>query len=211
VPWQEGRDHWWRDLLAGRPDEAPTEVTAANDPFMIIYTSGTTGPPKGVQLTHRNQLAQCRGLQGAMPWRDEGGAAVSFLPSAHIADRGMLHLGQMIWGFAITPCPDPSRVFEYVADVRPTWFGSVPRMWEKLKASLEASGAALEKMGELTPVAFWWVLKVETASFQLVLHPCFGVSIGSLQASFHTHHCHKHARFCLPTLRALRRLSLVQC
>jgi long-subunit acyl-CoA synthetase (AMP-forming) len=123
--------------------DAAWRAVRGDDVLTLIYTSGTTGPPKGVQLTHRNQLEQCRGLQGAMPWRDEGGAAVSFLPSAHIADRGMVHLGQMIWGFAITPCPDAARVFEYVAAVRPTWFGSVPRMWEKLKASLEASGAAL--------------------------------------------------------------------
>ena len=67
---------------------------------------------------------------------------MSFLPTAHIADRGMLHLGQMIWGFAITPCPDPGAGVQYVADVRPTWFGSVPRMWEKLKAALEAGFAA---------------------------------------------------------------------
>jgi long-subunit acyl-CoA synthetase (AMP-forming) len=134
------------EALEPGPDfdfEASWRAVQGDDVLTLIYTSGTTGPPKGVQLTHRNQLEESRGLQGAMPWRDEGGAVVSFLPSAHIADRGMLHLGQMIWGFQITPCPDPARVFEYVADVRPTWFGSVPRMWEKLKASLEASGAAL--------------------------------------------------------------------
>jgi long-subunit acyl-CoA synthetase (AMP-forming) len=135
------------DLEALEPDpgfdfEGAWRAVEGDDVLTLIYTSGTTGPPKGVQLTHRNQLAQCQSLQAAMPWRAEGGAAVSFLPSAHIADRGMLHLSQMIWGFEITPCPDPARVFEYVADARPTFFGSVPRMWEKLKASLEASGAS---------------------------------------------------------------------
>src|SRR5436190_7281455 len=58
------------------------------DILTLIYTSGTTGPPKGVQLTHANELAECRGIdQVARP--DPGGAVVSFLPHAHIADRGL--------------------------------------------------------------------------------------------------------------------------
>ncbi len=133
------------DGLTADPEfdfEAGWRAVGPDDVLTLIYTSGTTGPPKGVQLTHANQLAEARGLQAAMPWRHEGGAGVSFLPTAHIADRGMLHLGQMIHGFSITPCPDPALVFEYVADVRPTWFGSVPRMWEKLQAALEAGFAA---------------------------------------------------------------------
>jgi acetyl-CoA synthetase len=52
VPMTEGRDHFWRDALAGQSTEAPTERTAAEDPVMIIYTSGTTGPPKGTVHTH---------------------------------------------------------------------------------------------------------------------------------------------------------------
>ncbi len=127
---------------AGFDFEAGWRAVAPEDVLTLIYTSGTTGPPKGVQLTHANELAQCRALDAAMPWREPGGAAVSFLPSAHIADRGMLHYGQMAWGFTLTTCPDPAQVFTHVADARPTWFGSVPRMWEKLKAALEAGFAA---------------------------------------------------------------------
>jgi long-subunit acyl-CoA synthetase (AMP-forming) len=67
---------------------------------------------------------------------------VSFLPSAHIADRGVLHYGQMIWGFTITSCPDATQVFAHAVDARPTQFGSVPRMWEKLMAALRAGFAA---------------------------------------------------------------------
>ncbi len=146
------------DLEALTPEpgfdfEATWRAVGDRDVLTLIYTSGTTGPPKGVQITHGNQLAQCRGLQDAMPWRGEGGSAVSFLPSAHIADRGMLHLGQMIWGFQITTCPDPTQVFEHVAEAHPTWFGSVPRMWEKLKAGLEAGFAAEPDAGRRELVA----------------------------------------------------------
>ncbi len=111
------------------------------DVLTLIYTSGTTGPPKGVQLTHANELAECRGID-AVATPEPGGSVVSFLPHAHIADRGLSHYGQMAWGYTVTDCPDPVQVFAHVADCHPTFFGSVPRMWEKLKASLEAGIAA---------------------------------------------------------------------
>jgi acetyl-CoA synthetase len=47
VPWNEGRDRWWHDLVPGQPAFRPPHDTAADDPFMLIYTSGTTGRPKG--------------------------------------------------------------------------------------------------------------------------------------------------------------------
>ena len=49
---QEGRDHWWHELVDSQNDEAQTEITSAEDPIMLIYTSGTTGKPKGAQHTH---------------------------------------------------------------------------------------------------------------------------------------------------------------
>jgi acetyl-CoA synthetase len=52
LPWQAGRDHWWHDLMEGRPTQALSEPTDAEDPLMIIYTSGTTGKPKGAVHTH---------------------------------------------------------------------------------------------------------------------------------------------------------------
>jgi long-chain acyl-CoA synthetase len=122
--------------------EATWRSVGAEDVLTLIYTSGTTGPPKGVQLTHANELAQCEALEAATEWRTSGGSIVSFLPNAHIADRGMVHYAQMIWGHTITTCPEPTQVFAHAVDARPTQFGSVPRIWEKLKAALEAGIAA---------------------------------------------------------------------
>jgi long-chain acyl-CoA synthetase len=121
--------------------EASWRAVTPDDVLTLIYTSGTTGPPKGVQLTHANQLAQSRGLDETMAVGADD-ATVSFLPMAHIADRGLTHYAQMVWGSTITCCPDVTRVFAYVADARPTRFGAVPRVWEKLKAALEAGFAA---------------------------------------------------------------------
>src|SRR5262249_36511063 len=108
-----------------------------DDVLTLIYTSGTTGPPKGVQLTHANELAQYRALDAASPiWRAGGGSVISYLPNAHIADRTFAHYSQMISGVTITTCPDPTLVFAHAIDARPTVFGGVPRVWEKLKAAL---------------------------------------------------------------------------
>lgn len=52
IQMQEGRDHWWHDLVTFQPEEAETEVTEAEDVLMVIYTSGTTGRPKGAVHTH---------------------------------------------------------------------------------------------------------------------------------------------------------------
>jgi long-chain acyl-CoA synthetase len=87
-------------------------------------------------------LAELRGIHAAVPL-DGGGRWVSFLPSAHIADRwGSHYSALMTYGHTVTPVADPTQVFAVVAQVRPTAFGGVPRVWEKLRAALEASGAA---------------------------------------------------------------------
>jgi long-chain acyl-CoA synthetase len=110
------------------------------DVATIIYTSGTTGPPKGVELTHANLIAQCRAIAARLP-TPVGGRAASFLPSAHIADRwGSHYYLSMMFGATVTSIPDPRTVAIHLPDARPSGFGAVPRTWEKLKAALEAKG-----------------------------------------------------------------------
>jgi long-chain acyl-CoA synthetase len=85
--------------------EGAWQAVRPDDVLTLIYTSGTTGPPKGVQLTHANELAQCRGIDLVGHPRARG-SVISFLPHAHIADRGLSHYGQMAWGHTITCCPE---------------------------------------------------------------------------------------------------------
>ncbi len=122
--------------------EAAWRAITPEDVLTLIYTSGTTGPPKGVQLVHRNVMACARALRELIPV-PEGGRVISWLPSAHIAERAAHHYLPTIFGLTITTCPNPKELLAYLAAVRPHWFFAVPRIWEKMKAGLEARLAGL--------------------------------------------------------------------
>jgi long-chain acyl-CoA synthetase len=112
------------------------------DVLTLIYTSGTTGPPKGVQLCHRNLLAAVRGIERMVEFPEDS-RVISWLPAAHIAERGAHHYLPIVYGVQITCCPDPRQVLSYLPEVRPHWFFAVPRIWEKLKAGLETMRAGM--------------------------------------------------------------------
>jgi acetyl-CoA synthetase len=52
VHWNEARDLWWHDAIAGRRKTCKAQVMDSEDPLFILYTSGSTGKPKGVVHTH---------------------------------------------------------------------------------------------------------------------------------------------------------------
>jgi long-chain acyl-CoA synthetase len=119
------------------------EDVGPDDLLTLIYTSGTTGPPKGVQLSHRNLMGLVTAIEDLIELPEEGGRVVSWLPAAHIAERGANYYLPMCYGLSVTVCPDPRKVIEFLPQVKPTWFFAVPRIWEKLKAGIEANLAKL--------------------------------------------------------------------
>jgi long-chain acyl-CoA synthetase len=119
--------------------EASWRALDADDLLTLIYTSGTTGPPKGVELTHGNLLAAWRSMYALWGLPQQGGSTISYLPSAHVADRFGCHYAGMLFGAEITSCGDPRQVAKLLPEVRPTVFAAVPRIWQKLKAGVEAA------------------------------------------------------------------------
>ena len=51
VPWQDGRDYWYHELMGDVTADCPPAELDAEDPLFILYTSGSTGKPKGVLHT----------------------------------------------------------------------------------------------------------------------------------------------------------------
>jgi long-chain acyl-CoA synthetase len=127
-------------ISAPDPDfdaEASVAQLGSQDLLTIIYTSGTTGPPKGVQLSHRNLLAAVEQAEQLIDFPPDG-RVISWLPAAHVAERNAHHYLPIVYGLQITCCDNPREILGYLPEVRPSWFFAVPRIWEKLKAGLEA-------------------------------------------------------------------------
>lgn len=127
------------DLIAASSDnfdfEASWRAVQSDDVATPIYASGTTGP-KGVEMTHANLLFQAYAIHDVLGVKF-GDRTTSFLPSAHIADRmGALYV-QEVFGTQVTTVSDARAVAGALPDVRPTTWGAVPRVWEKLKAAIE--------------------------------------------------------------------------
>src|SRR3954447_16040727 len=117
--------------------DAAWQAVEPDDVLTLIYTSGTTGNPKGVQITHANILGAVDSYMQIVDFPD-GGAIVSYLPMAHIAERVVSHYLPMAFGFTITPLENARDIGAALAQVHPTWFFAVPRIYEKIKSGLEA-------------------------------------------------------------------------
>ncbi|MFP5219841.1 MAG: AMP-dependent synthetase/ligase [Actinomycetes bacterium] len=141
----EGGDSRYEDLLTtdGLDLQAAADQLHADDLATVIYTSGTTGPPKGVMIDVRNVVHQVVALRslftGEMPDPERG---LSFLPMAHIAERVTTHYGALYRGTEVTTCPDLTQLGAYLAATRPHVLFGPPRVWEKLKAGIEAAVAS---------------------------------------------------------------------
>lgn len=123
--------------------ESAWRAVQPDDLATLIYTSGTTGPPKGVEITHRNIIAELAALAEHV---DVGfdDRVISYLPAAHIADRVSSHGANLVRGMQITTVPDPREIAAALPEVQPTFFFGVPRVWQKIRAGIEV------KLGEET-------------------------------------------------------------
>ena len=122
----------------GESGEAPafTEPTK-NDVYIFSYTSGTTGDSKGVKLSHNNVLSNAR---CTIPRVDmsPGEAIISYLPYTHSFEQalfGFCLMQQVRIGFF---SGDPTRIVEDCGKLQPSFFPSVPRLYNKIYAKLKS-------------------------------------------------------------------------
>jgi len=138
--------------------EARYSAVGPDDICTFIYTSGTTGPPKGCVISHGNYRAMLDMVQEASAVVP-GEITYLFLPLAH-SFALLLQLGSFDIGATIAYWErDPLKIIPNLGEVRPTYFPSVPRIFEKIYM---AATAAAEKEGGLKKRIFWWAIGVGT-------------------------------------------------
>ena len=121
---------------AGVSEEIQTVVeermgqSCPDDVAALIYTSGTTGEPKGVMISHRAALAE---LQALDAFFDVTSAdhSLSFLPLSHALEWGW-SMAVIRHGCLNTFVPNPKTISAMLAEVRPTLFVSVPKLYEQV-------------------------------------------------------------------------------
>jgi long-chain acyl-CoA synthetase len=142
----------------GDPDWiARYESVTRDDICTFIYTSGTTGPPKGCVISHGNYRAM---LDMVVEKNVLGGGdelTYLFLPLAH-SFALLIQLGSFELGATLAYWErDPLRIMANLTEVKPTYFPSVPRIFEKIYT---AATSAVEKEGGLKKRIFDWSIGV---------------------------------------------------
>jgi long-chain acyl-CoA synthetase len=110
------------------------DAVTPEDPFTFIYTSGTTGPPKGCVLAHgnyRSMLDMCTSL-GVLRGGEEADVTYLFLPLAHSFALLIQLLAVDLGGTIAYFGGDTRQIIPEIAQVKPTYLPSVPRIFEKL-------------------------------------------------------------------------------
>jgi long-chain acyl-CoA synthetase len=143
-----GRDpaEWERHWQAVTPEDICT----------FIYTSGTTGPPKGCVISHGNYRAMLNMVNENSVIEDED-LTYLYLPLAH-SFALLIQLGSFDLGATVAYWErDPLQILPNLAEVKPTYFPSVPRIFEKIYT---AATSGMEKAGGLKKAIFDWSIRV---------------------------------------------------
>ena len=125
-----------RAALAADPTWFRTQLAARDpaDPAMVIYTSGTTGPPKGALLSSANAVESALAVT-PMTSAGPGDSVLSYLPLCHVAEKIFSLFLPLASGAVVHFGESIETVRSDLAEVSPTIFLGVPRIWEKMHAS----------------------------------------------------------------------------
>ena len=110
-----------------------------DDICTFIYTSGTTGPPKGCVISHGNYRSMLD-MVHSVSVLDSEEVTYLFLPLAH-SFALLIQLGTFDLGAALAYWErDPLKILPNLSEVKPTYFPSVPRIFEKIYTAATVGG-----------------------------------------------------------------------
>lgn len=135
--------------------EASVAIQRPDDLATIVYTSGTTGEPKGVMLTHANLLSNVIASRAMLEVLPEDNT-LSLLPLSHVFER-MVMYRYLYEGATVAFAENLTTVGRDLVKVRPTVMTGVPRVYEKVRATV------LEKVEAGPPLKrklFYWAMAV---------------------------------------------------
>jgi len=128
----------WLSSIAATASCQEVQHAAPDDLAALAYTSGTTGKPKGVMLTHENVVSNVKAvLQRVVP--RESDVFLSFLPLSHAFERTAGYYVPIAAGCRVAFARSTKLLSEDLKTVRPTILISVPRIYERVFAQIEAS------------------------------------------------------------------------
>jgi long-chain acyl-CoA synthetase len=131
------------------------DAVTSDDICTFIYTSGTTGPPKGCIISHGNYRSMLD-MVNQTSVIEENDVSYLYLPLAH-SFALLIQLGSFDLGATLAYWEgDPNKIVPNLAELKPTYFPSVPRIFEKIYT---AANSGLEKEGGLKKAIFDWSIK----------------------------------------------------
>lgn len=134
-----------RELRQAEAEVAPDDVAT------IIYTSGTLGTPKGVMLTHRNLMSNCKHYAPHYPI-EPSQSVISYLPLSHILERSVRY-SHIYLGVSTYYVENIGTIMRDAAEIKPEHFSTVPRVLEKAYVAIMRKG---DKLTGLKKKTFDW-------------------------------------------------------
>lgn len=214
IPWEEGRDVWYHDLVADRPAERRATQVESEHPVLLGYTSGTTGRPKGAVHVHAGLLVKFAsetayigglGPRDRVHWSTDLGWIMG--PWVVLGTHALG--GTVVLLDGAPDFPDAGRVWQFVERHRLTFLGVSPTLVRALHQADDAHHRAAD-LSSLTefgstgepwnPEPYRWLAEEVGGSRVPIMNISGGTEVGACFLGAPSYISHKACSLGRPAL-----------